>query len=185
MGLLEKINTEIDSIDEFYSCSSKNNLKGQLERLNAHRFLIYSSVIGSTWKIAYGSSIILSLFDKGEYNFEKVLAMAVTAPAIPLSATFYGAFWAKLGSKELLANSWKKSKKETIKKITYYHLAGNLLHNYYKLNLGADITTKVAYGLLEKICEKDNLLSRLAVKTFDNTAKFSIFYAKYILPNLP
>src|SRR3989338_6346485 len=184
MNLAEKMNQKIEEIDKFYGNDGNNSALDNFERLKKHRFLIYSSSIGYLWKIAYGGALALSLFDNGEYTALKTRAMLATAPAIPLSAMFYGAFWAKLGSKKLLKESWKKSKKETIKNIFYSHLVGNVLHQYYKFHIGTDIVLNCALLGLEKACEKDNAFSRLAFKTFEDTAKTSLFYLKHIMPRI-
>jgi hypothetical protein len=109
MNIKEKLIKELEETYQFYSNSYENREKGGvLKTVGNHSFLIYASIFNKFWKPAYYGSAIISLFDKGKFNNEKFILMGVTFPALAMAHLYFGAFWSKLGTKELLAKSWRE-----------------------------------------------------------------------------
>ena len=182
MGIENLINDKIDDIFRFYNQENGDLGKDIAGKLLKHRYLIYSSVLSYTWEIAYGGVLVAHLVEPEHYNAVKVAAMVVTAPAIPLSSFYYGAFWSKLGSRELLEKSWQENKARTIGKVLLGNPLGSVLHNYYKLHLASDIVMNVIDSGLKKACEKSKVAARAINIAADISAKISEFYIRNIMP---
>ena len=156
-----RLNRNTDEIFSFYNDSSHNNSTKKLtENVSNHKFLLYSKLCNCLWKPAFYGSALLSLFDGGEYNHLKCAAMLVTSPALVASNVLFGAFWAKLGSPNLLKESWKKSKKETCKKILANDVLGNFYGFYYGHRIASEAYCSLSLAAFDLVGKASPALSK-------------------------
>jgi hypothetical protein len=155
MDLGKRLSNKMDDVFSFYTSSThKNDAIKIIHNAQNHRFLIYSKALNFVWMPAYVGSAVVSLFDDGQYNDLKIKAMESTLWALVGGNIFFGAFWAKLGSYNLLKDSWKKSKKETCKQVALNSLRGQVYNYYYDYKVASEIYDKFSLdtlGVLGKI----------------------------------
>lgn len=135
---------EVKEIHCFYNTSQENstNQKGLIEMVQNQRFLLYARLSNLLWMPAYYGSALLSFFDGGKYNREKLAAMVCTFPALLAGYVFYGAFWSKLGDEKLLLDSFRKNPRRTFGKIFVNNIKGNFYQYYYYLKLAEEFLKK-------------------------------------------
>jgi hypothetical protein len=170
MNLAEKCQARIDDLYKFYSTHNPDHRPNKNRFINAvynHRFLGYSIALNWIWQPAYYGSAVVSLFDQGQYNPIKLTAMAATSPALLTATVLYGAFWAKLGTAELLKDAWEKDRLKTASNIALYSFLGNFYQIYYKLYLLSEATEKVTTKTLDQLCKLPEPAGSCCIRTIE------------------
>jgi hypothetical protein len=150
MGIQEKIRQlgsaylrRIEDLNSFYNREESNsNPRTIAGILTRNRFLLYTRILNCLWMPAYYGSAIVSCFDHGKYNKEKIISIIATSPAFLAGMILFGAFWSKLGNEKLLLDALKRKPVETLKNILMNNLVGNLYNEYYSLRTAQEIVAR-------------------------------------------
>jgi hypothetical protein len=154
MSFVDFLERKMDDVYSFYATHKNGNEDAPQQKLVKgvynHRFLGYSYALNWVWQPVYLGSAVISYFDKGENLYLKLGLMVATSPALVAGTVLFGAFWSKLGSKELLSEAWRQSKIKTTEKILINSVAGNAYLLYYKFHLFSKAVNRAADFVLEQ-----------------------------------
>ncbi len=153
--VVKRFNEGIEDVYSFY-----NNSDSLFRNIFNHRFYFMSKACDYTWKAVLASSILLSVFGDNKYNDLKSRVLPVGVAAFVAGNIFYGAFWSKLGSMNILRDSWRTDKKITSKKILAGIAKGNLYNYYYKYRVIDGFYNELSLGALGFVGKKSPLARR-------------------------